>query len=153
MKPIRQFRAGNQEAAFTGISKSAFRRIPRLVLPTTIATVIIWLICQFGIFEVANYTEGWWLEYTAPDMSLWRDAFRELSLNIITTWAAGWNRFDVNQWTLLPLLKGAFLVYIMLIATACTKPRYRMMIEMSLFVYFYISNDRRCSFPSPMITY
>jgi len=40
LKPIRQCRNGDQQAAFTGIAKSAFRRVPRLMLPTTIATTL-----------------------------------------------------------------------------------------------------------------
>ena len=72
-----------------------------------------------------------------------------LLLNLITTWVRSWNAYEPNQWTLLPLLKGAFLVYTMLFATAYMKPRYRMMVEMALFVYYYISNDR--AFPSPYL--
>lgn len=149
LKPIRQCAAGNQEAAFSGIAKSAFRRIPRLLLPTSIATILIWFICQFGVFEVANRVEGWWLNYTSPNITPYiGKAIKMLILNMITTWTRSWNVYDNNQWTLLPLLKGAFLVYVMLFATAYMKPRYRMMVEMGLFVYYYISNDC-ASFLSP----
>jgi len=147
LKPIRQCRAGQQEAAFVGISKSAFRRAPRLILPTTIATTIIWFITQFGVFQVANHCEGWWLNYTAPEITPYiGTAIKELLLNLILTWTRMWNSYDNNQWTLQPLLKGAFLVYVMLFATAWAKPRYRMMIEMGMFVYYYTSNDCTCSF-------
>lgn len=54
--------------------------------------------------------------------------------------------YEANQWTLLPLLKGAFLVYIMLFATAYIKPRYRMMVEFGMFIYYYIANDRTFSY-------
>jgi hypothetical protein len=110
---------------------------------------MIWFICQFGVFEVANRVEGWWLNYTSPNITPYiGQAIKMLILNMITTWTRSWNVYDNNQWTLLPLLKGAFLVYIMLFATAYMKPRYRMMVEMGLFVYYYISND--CASPNPI---
>jgi hypothetical protein len=148
LKPIRQFRAGQHVAAFDGIAKSAFRRIPRLFLPTTIATVIIWFICQLGVFEISNRATGWWLNYTAPEITPYIGAaVKSLILNIITTWTKIWNSYDNNQWTLQPLLKGAFLIYVMLFATAYVRPRYRMMIELGMFVFYYVANDCT-SYPS-----
>jgi hypothetical protein len=41
----------------------------------------------------------------------------------------------------MPLLKGAFLVYTMLMSTAYMQPRYRMMVSLMLYVYYYICND------------
>ncbi|ESZ89506.1 hypothetical protein SBOR_10109 [Sclerotinia borealis F-4128] len=128
LKPIRQCRAGNQPACFTSISRSAFRRVPRLVLPTTIATVIIWFLCQFGIYKIAKRCDSWWVEATSPDITpYFGDAVKSLLYHLITTWTRGWNIYDGNQWTLLPLLKGAMLVYIFMLGTAGMKPRYRMM--------------------------
>lgn len=72
------------------------------------------------------------------------DALKSLIYNIITTWTRSWNNYDNNQWTLLPLLKGSMLIYTMLFATAYVKPRYRMLVELGLFVYYYVSND--CEF-------
>ncbi|KAG9234244.1 acyltransferase 3 [Amylocarpus encephaloides] len=142
LKPIRQCRAGQQEAMFSGISKSAFRRVPRLVLPTTIATTLIWFVTQFGVFEVGTRVEGWWLNFTSPKMTPFiGKAVKTLLINGITTWTKSWNIYDNNQWTLLPLLKGSMLVYMMLIATAYVKPRYRMMASFGMFIYYYISND------------
>jgi hypothetical protein len=142
LKPIRQYRAGNHDAAFTSISKSAFRRIPRLVLPTTIATTVIWFICQLGAFRVGNQVDSWWLNYTSPNMSpdLW-EAIKQLIYHIITTWTNQWNIYDANQWTMLPLLKGSMWIYMVLVATAHVKPRYRMMVDLAFFTYFYVSND------------
>lgn len=143
LKPIKQFRAGQMDAAFSGIAKSAFRRTPRLFLPTTIATVISWFICQFGVFQIANHSEGWWINYSSPDMTPYiGQAIANLFLNIITTWSKIWNAYDINQWTLQPLLKGAFWVYVFLLATAYLAPRFRMMASIGMFLYFYVSNDR-----------
>lgn len=148
LKPIRQIRSGHPEQAFGSIARSAFRRVPRLILPTTMATALIWFFTQFGVFEVANRATGWWLNYTSPNITPYvGNAVKELLMNIITTWTKSWNIYDNNQWTLLPLLKGSMLVYIMLIATAYCKSKYRMLIELALFVYYYVGNDCKSSQP------
>lgn len=150
LKPIRLYANGNQERALVSITKSAFRRIPRLVLPASIATTLIWIICQLGGFEVTKHVQSWWLIYTSPNKLPLGPAIANLGLNLITTWVREWNVYEPNQWTLLPLLKGAFLVYMMLFATAYMKPRYRMVVEMALFVYYYIANDRMFPFSSTL---
>lgn len=119
--------------------------MPRLVLPTTIATTIIWFLCQFGIYKVAKRSDSWWIEATSPDITpYFGDAVKSLLYHLITTWTRGWNIYDGNQWTLLPLLKGAMMVYVFMLGTAGMKARYRMMSSMALFVYFYVAND--CKF-------
>lgn len=142
LKPIRQYREGNQTAAFRGIAKSAFRRVPRLVLPATLATILIWLLCQFRAFEIANSAEGQWLRDSSPNTSLGLGpAILDLMRALSETWTRLYNVYDINQWTLLPLLKGAMLVYVMLFATAYCKPVYRMLVSLFLCVYFFITND------------
>ncbi len=153
LRPIRQFAAGNHDAAFRGIAKSAFRRIPRLLLPTSIVTILIWFICQSGGFKIANIAEGSWLKYTTPNITPYMGklvpyigrAVKKLLVNLITTWTHSRNAYEDSQWTLFSQLRGAYLVYTMLFATAYMKPRYRMMVEIGLFVYYYISKDRRFS--------
>lgn len=142
LKPIRLFTTGNQERALKSITQSAFRRVPRLILPASIATIGIWLICQLGGFEMAKHVASWWLIYTTPNRLPLGPAIINLLSNLINTWVRQWNEYEANQWTLFPLLKGAFLVYTMLFATAYMQPRYRMIVEMGLFVYYYIANDR-----------
>lgn len=142
LKPIKLSRQGQQEAAFTSISKSALRRVPRLVIPTAFATCIIWVMAQFGLFLVAKRSDSWWVGATAPDqVPHLGDALYSLFYNIITTWTNGHNSYDGNQWTLLPLLKGSFWVYIFIFATAYMQPRYRMMATMSMFAYFWVASD------------
>ncbi|CAG8983231.1 hypothetical protein HYALB_00002667 [Hymenoscyphus albidus] len=142
LKPIRQFRAGQQEAAFNSISRSAVRRVPRLVIPATIATMISWFVCQLGIYEVGNRAGGWWLNYTSPNMTPWiGQAIVDLISNLVTTWTRQWNTYDTNQWTLVSLLNGSMRLYMMLFATAHIKTRYRIMAELALFLFFYISID------------
>ncbi|KAG4438039.1 hypothetical protein IFR05_006498 [Cadophora sp. M221] len=142
LKPLRQCRAGQQDAMFAGVARSAFRRVPRLILPTTMATTMIWFFCQFGVFEVGNRVNSWWVNYTSPNITPYiGNAVMDLIHHLITTWTKSWNVYDNNQWTLLPLLKGSMLVYMFLVATAFCKARYRMILELAMFVYYYISND------------
>ncbi len=68
LKPIRQIRAGNPDHAFKSVARSAFRRVPRLILPTTLATTLISFFCQFGVFEVGNRVDSWWVNYTSPNI-------------------------------------------------------------------------------------
>jgi hypothetical protein len=46
---------------------------------------------------------------------------------------------------MLPLLKASMLIFIFLVATSYCQTRYRMMLELGLFVYFYVSNDCKSS--------
>lgn len=117
------------------------------MLPTTMATTLIWFFCQFGAFEVGNRIDSWWVNYTSPNITPYiGEAIKSLFYYLITTWTKSWNIYDNNQWTLLPLLKGSMLVYMMMVATAYCKPKYRMMVEIGLFIYYYISNDCKAPF-------
>jgi Acyltransferase family len=150
LKPIRQIRAGERNAMFNGVSRSAFRRVPRLILPTAIATTITWFFCQFGVFQVAEKADSWWLNFSAPRMTPYiGEAIYSLLLEMIMTWSRGWNMYDHHTWTMLPLLKSSMLVFIFLFAAAYCKTRYRIMLELGLLVYFYISNDCK-SYVNPL---
>lgn len=145
LKPIKLSRQGNQENAFVSISKSALRRVPRLIIPTALATCIIWVMAQLGLFLVAKRSDCWWCGATAPDqVPHLGDALYSLFFNIITTWTHGRNSYDGNQWTLLPLLKGSFWVYVFIMGTAYMQPRYRMMASLAMFAYFWVASD--CEF-------
>ncbi|KAI1865704.1 hypothetical protein JX265_008027 [Neoarthrinium moseri] len=142
LKPIKLSRQGNQDVAFASMSKSALRRVPRLVIPTALATCIIWVMAQLGLFLVAKRSDSWWSGATAPDqVPHLGSALYSLFHNIITTWTHGRNAYDGNQWTLLPLLKGSLWVYVFILATAYLQPRYRMIASLSMFGYFWCASD------------
>lgn len=142
LKPIKLYRQDQQAAAFASMSKSALRRLPRLIIPTAFATCIIWVMAQFGLFLVAKRSDSWWSGATAPDQVPYLgDALKALVYNCITTWTHGHNSYDGNQWTLLPLLKGSLWVYVFMLATAYMQPKYRMMASMAVFSYFYMASD------------
>lgn len=154
LKPIRQIRAGNPEQCLSTISRSAFRRVPRLVLPTAIVSALIWLMVQCGGFLVSKRWDSRYILDTtrdrAPNLGA---AILALFHGVIDTWTEGGQpyytagMYDNHQWTLFPLLKGAMLVYMMMVSTAYLKSRHRMVIEAGLFVYYYITKDGRSLAP------
>ncbi len=140
LKPIKLYRQGNQEAAFAAISKSAIRRVPRLILPTTLATLGIWFLTQFGAFTVANRTDSWWIDYTSPSaVPYLGNAIKSLLYNPHHHLDKGANIYDGNQWTMWPLLRGSMHVYAFMFATAYVQPRYRMMASLGWWVYYYVA--------------
>ncbi len=142
LKPIKLYRQGNQEAAFAAISKSAIRRVPRLILPTTLATLGIWFLTQFGAFTVANRTDSWWIDYTSPSaVPYLGNAIKSLLYNLITTWTKGANIYDGNQWTMLPLLAGSYAVYAYVLATVSVRPAHRMMLSLLMWAFYYGASD------------
>lgn len=146
LKPIRLARASKYEEAVIAVSKSAFRRVPRLILPTTIITVIIWFLCQFGAFEIAKRSESEWMSVTSPTITpFFGDALFDLCNQWIRTWVYGQNFYDPNQWTLHPLLKGSMLVYMMVFATLYCQPKYRMMMCMAMYIYYWVAQECKSS--------
>lgn len=142
LKPIRLCRQGNQEAALAGISKSALRRIPRLVLPAAAATAVSWCLAEMGLYAMAKHQDSWWIDVqSSKRIAGVGRAVGNLVYNIVTTWTRSTNEYDNYQWTLLPLLRGSIYVYAFMVATAYVRPRYRMMASFGLWVYFYCSSD------------
>jgi len=66
LKPLRLLRDGRIDDGRRAIESSAFRRVPRLVIPTTAATVLIWTLNQFGAFKAAQNAGSDWLRRTVP---------------------------------------------------------------------------------------
>ncbi|MCJ1413519.1 hypothetical protein MMC19_007625 [Ptychographa xylographoides] len=142
LKPIKQTRAGHIEDALTGVAKSAFRRTGRFIIPAMIATTLSWLVCQFGGYGLAKEVESAWIRDTSPMPSgSFAAALRDLFNNLITTWTDGGNEYDRIQWTLCYLLRGSMLVYLTLVATAYVRPRYRMLIYTTLYLYYWKMGD------------
>ncbi|MCJ1308806.1 hypothetical protein MMC25_002461 [Agyrium rufum] len=142
LKPIKQTRAGNIEAALVGIAKSAFRRTGRFVIPAVVATSLSWLVCQFGAYRLAKQVDSNWIRDTSPTPSAsFAGALKDLIQNIITTWTNGANAYDRIQWTLCYLLRGSMLVYLTMFATAYVKPTYRLGVYAILYMYYWKIGD------------
>ncbi|OJD31680.1 acyltransferase family protein [Diplodia corticola] len=138
LKPLRQARAGQHSDALTSIAKSAFRRIPRLILPSTIAMIIAWLLAQMGAFHVAHRADEVWLREASPQAadSLY-EAFADLWNAFRSVWTSGYMPYDDHQWAMLPLLKESMLAYVGLAATIFMKYKYRTITYFVMFCYFF----------------
>jgi peptidoglycan/LPS O-acetylase OafA/YrhL len=119
------------------------------MLPAGIAAVISWVLAQLGAFTVANRADAEWLRYASPDLdpTFWMEVKR-LYWNLVGVWTTGRMDYDDHQWSLLPLLKGSMLVYVVTSATIYCQPRYRMMVCFILMCYFYHCNEETFSMQS-----
>ena len=87
-KAIGHARTGAPEKAYASVAASSFRRLPRLFLPATIATLLSWAMCSLGGYEVARKSDAWWLIEWTPTMSIgpWYQVFVDGFWGIWTTW-------------------------------------------------------------------
>lgn len=142
LKPIKLFRAGNQEGAFTSISKSAIRRFPRLMLPAAAATVVAWILAELGLYTVLKHSDNDWLAFLAHDrVGTFSGAIYELLWQICKTWVQRENNYDNNQWTMLELLQESYTIYIFLIAVAYLKPKWRMASALLMMLYEWVTKE------------
>lgn len=142
LKPTRQARGGQANEALIAIAKSAYRRTGRFLLPVVVATLISWLICQFGAYKLARVVDSQWIRDTsAPASPNFAAAFTDLFHNLVSTWTTGANIYDPIQWTMAYLLRGSMLIYYTLFATTFVQPRYRIMIYAALEFYYWCMGD------------
>lgn len=138
IKPLRQIKSGNTSGALTTLAKSAFRRPPRLILPATFALVLSWTITQLNGFGIAKICDSDWLRNSSPkrEGGLGHEIVR-LFHEFQKSWIYGMPAYDEHQWALLPLLKGAFLIYATLFATAFMKFRMRVLTVFVLWAWYW----------------
>ena len=142
LKPTRQTRAGQIDAALTGIAKSAYRRSGRFVIPSVMVTIASWFICQWGAYRLGTQVDSQWIRDTCPLPSKgFAAAFTDLYWNVISTWTNGANEYDRIQWTLTYLLRGSMFVYLSLFATAYIQPKFRVMIYAIMMAYYWVLGD------------
>jgi len=148
LKPLRLFREGRIDDGRRAIEGGAFRRVPRLVIPTTAATVLIWILNKLGAFKAAQNAGSDWLRRTVPP----DEAVTGLIKNCVhrvkgrsnqkfNTWARSENRYEAIQWTLGFEMRGSMLLFIGLLATASCTPTARTVLLFSLIAYFYEAGD------------
>jgi peptidoglycan/LPS O-acetylase OafA/YrhL len=144
VKPVKLVRAGEIDKALSSIALSSFKRTGRLVLPTSVATLLAWLTAQLGGFEAARYAAQPWIRNISPPSSKsWMEAIGSLLENMVTTWTKGANDYDKVQWTISFFLKAAMLTYMTLIATAYVQSHYRLQIYAALYIYYWCAGDGR----------
>ncbi|KAF2662590.1 hypothetical protein K491DRAFT_733970 [Lophiostoma macrostomum CBS 122681] len=139
IKPLRQVKSGNMSGALTTLGKSAFRRPPRLIMPATVALIIAWLFAQLGGFKVSSRCDAAWLRHSSPkDIGSLDTEIPRLFHNFQTVWLSGRQEYDDHQWALLPLLQGAFTIYVTLFATLFMKVRFRLLTVSILFMWYWL---------------
>lgn len=136
--PIGKSRAGNTDAAFNGIARSALARSGRLVLPTMIATLLTWFLANTNAYHMTKHVDSTWIRqgWHRQEPTLWM-AFKSLVRAEVETWTIGWNDYDGTQWTLHLFLEGAMLVYITMFATVLVKPKARFLVYAALYAYYW----------------
>ena len=148
IKPLRLLRDERFDDGRRAIEGSAFRRVPRLIIPTTAATILIWTLNQFGAFEAAHHSGSDWLRRTVPPnegfAGLMKNCVRpptECMLIQFNTWARSENRYEAIHWTLGFELRGSMLLFMGLFATASCTPLARTVLLLFLSAYFYEAGD------------
>jgi hypothetical protein len=142
LKPIQQARSGDINSALSSLARSSFNRTGRLVFPATIVTVLAWFICQLGFFELALYSDAYWLRSTShPKCTSWGYAIIDLFGEIINTWFYAENKYDQPQWALAFLLKGSMYIFVTLLSTINTSIPFRIAVETGLYIWSWSIGD------------
>ncbi|KAF2006683.1 hypothetical protein P154DRAFT_517719 [Amniculicola lignicola CBS 123094] len=139
IKPLRQVKSGQLPAALMTLGKSAFRRPPRLIMPSTVAMFVAWVFTQIGGFKVSKRTDSAWLRDSAPEPYRFYIEIQRFFWNFHNNWTGGRMEYDDHQWALLPLLQGAFLIYVVLFATVFMKSHYRIFTVFVLWAWYWMN--------------
>ncbi|KAF2735410.1 hypothetical protein EJ04DRAFT_464934 [Polyplosphaeria fusca] len=136
--PIGKSRAGNTDAAFNGIARSALARSGRLILPTMIATFLTWFMANTNAYHMTKHVDSTWIRqgWHRQEPSLYQ-AFRSLFKAEVETWTIGWDDYDGTQWTLHLFLEASMLVYMTMFATVLVRPKARFLIYGVLYLFFW----------------
>ncbi|KAJ9648832.1 hypothetical protein H2201_005092 [Coniosporium apollinis] len=140
--PISKSRAGNADAAFVSIARSALARTGRLVLPTAIATLISWFLANVNAYHMTMHVDATWIRqgWHRQEPTVWA-AVTSLVHAQISTWTTGWNEYDGTQWSLIYFLIGSMIVYMTMVATVLVTPRARKVVYVVLFSYAWMSGQ------------
>lgn len=109
------------------------------MLPATIAMAIAWTMAQFGAFRLGTRADSDWIRYASVGVdhnNIWQEMWRFVRV-FLNTWTNGHMDYDDHQWALLPLLKGAMMIYVTLCATIYVRYKYRMLIYTGMYFYFH----------------
>ena len=119
LKPLKLARSGQADTACSKLAASALSRIFRLIFPAAAATVVSWVITQFGFYETGRQSDAFWLANNTPVAS--ENIFVavvDLKNALRDTWFLHRdNPYDQPQWALIYLLQGSMMVIIALLIT------------------------------------
>lgn len=134
--------ANTHTPAIRSLAKSAFRRPPRLILPAAFATFISFLFTLCGGYMTANICDSFWVRYDAPIREAhWGLEVKRFVRTLLTTWTDRDNPYDRHQWAMLPLLMGAFQVYLVVLCTMGSRFRWRMGVHLLLLGYWWLNQE------------
>jgi peptidoglycan/LPS O-acetylase OafA/YrhL len=142
IKPVKCFVQGNHNAGYAAMSKSAIRRIPRLLIPVALIVLISGIATQLGAFQIAKHCDGYGMAQTSPEMrpNIFA-AFKAMYLDYIRVWTHHKSEYGPELWTMLPICKGAFWIYVYLVTTAHVQQRWRVCIVLGLYFYRWAAAD------------
>jgi hypothetical protein len=142
LKPLKQAHADDAEGALLALARSSFARVPRLVFPAATVTVIAWLACQLGAFELARHSSAYWMQVNSyPPSQTWRLALRDLMRALAETWLWGENRYDQPQWALPYLLKASIYIFVLLLFTTTNRSAFRFILFGLSYAWSWVSGD------------
>ncbi|KKZ59979.1 hypothetical protein EMCG_00821 [[Emmonsia] crescens] len=142
LNPVKNARANNTSVALVNLARSSFTRSGRLVLPTSIATCIAWLLAQLGAFNMASRIDAHWIRAGAhpPDASF-GEALLKLFRALTLFWHSAPSEYDGTHWTLVYFLQGSFRVYLALLAMMLLTTRYWRLVTAFLYVWCWSIGD------------
>lgn len=115
-----------------------------MILPATAATVMSWILCNLGAYNLALQGQVAWFRDISPlpkrplSHALW-----DLGHNLWTTWAKSSNEYDKVQWNLFFLLKASLTVYMILLMTAYITSRARKVVLFIYYMYGWMGGDSK----------
>lgn len=139
MKPLQQIKSGDASAALVTLSRSAFRRPPRLVIPATIALFLAWVVAQLHGFETAAQCDSEWLRRSTVRVG---PTLSGEIVRLYREWRKEWiwrgdSAYDEHAWALEPLLRGAMMAYIVLAATSKIRISARLSVLSVLWLWYW----------------
>lgn len=141
INPVKNARAGNTGVALTNLARSSFTRSGRLVVPTTIAMTIGFVMCQTGLLQFAYRVDSDWIRGGGRNPDPLGIALKKLVKTCTIYWSNGGAEYDGTHWTLAFFLKGSFRVYLALLAMTLTTPRSWRLINVFLYLYSWCTSD------------
>lgn len=144
VQSIKQIRNGEQSGVLAKLSKNTIIRAARLIVPTNMAILGVWLACQLNGFKFASQVDASWIRVVAsaaPPGPTFRDAITGLFRNWVLFWQNGVSPYDPTFWTIPFFLKASMLVYLTLLATIFTTPKFTKLLLISLYCFAWLSGE------------
>lgn len=142
--PTKRFSAGDTTNSLYPLCRSCFSRTGRLVFPTGIAVIIMWIMSQLGAFRIGQRIDANWIKVGCNFNDTFLESIPPLIRHLTVFWKS-WNMsdryYDYTHWSLPWFLTAAFRVFVILLATAFAKHWARYAVIVGLWVYGWMTED------------